>query len=44
MDGVIQVLGIERCATSVAIILEDFGGQSLASPRPRLDAQSSPRR
>ncbi|ATB36882.1 hypothetical protein CYFUS_002297 [Cystobacter fuscus] len=30
MDGVIQVLGLERFGTSMALILEDFGGQSLA--------------
>lgn len=30
MDGVIEVLGLERFGTSVAIVLEDFGGESLA--------------
>jgi predicted ATPase/signal transduction histidine kinase len=29
MDGVIEVLGLERFGTSVALILEDFGGESL---------------
>jgi predicted ATPase/signal transduction histidine kinase len=36
MDGVIQVLGLERFGTSVAIVLEDFGAHSLALLRPRL--------
>ena len=29
MDGVIEVLGLERLGTSLAIVLEDFGGESL---------------
>ncbi|WNG18191.1 AAA family ATPase [Cystobacter fuscus] len=29
MEGVIEVLGLERFGTSVAILLEDFGGESL---------------
>ncbi|EPX64688.1 Serine/threonine protein kinase PrkC, regulator of stationary phase [Cystobacter fuscus DSM 2262] len=37
MDGVIEVFGLERFGTSTAIVLEDFGGESLAqrlSSRP----------
>jgi predicted ATPase/signal transduction histidine kinase/tRNA A-37 threonylcarbamoyl transferase component Bud32 len=30
LDGVIQALGLERFGTNMAIVLEDFGGQSLA--------------
>jgi serine/threonine protein kinase len=37
MDGVIEALGIERVGTSVAMVLEDFGGHSLALLRPRLE-------
>jgi histidine kinase len=37
MDGVIQVLGLERFGTGVAIVLEDFGAHSLAFLRPRLE-------
>lgn len=29
MDGVIEVLGLERFGTSLGIVLEDFGGESL---------------
>ncbi|MFY0577408.1 ATP-binding protein [Cystobacter fuscus] len=37
MDGVIQVLGLERFGTSPAMVLEDFGAHSLALLRPRLE-------
>jgi predicted ATPase/signal transduction histidine kinase len=41
MDGVIEVLGLERFGTSVALIVEDFGGESLA--RLRLGPMALPR-
>jgi predicted ATPase/signal transduction histidine kinase/tRNA A-37 threonylcarbamoyl transferase component Bud32 len=36
VDGVIQVVGLERFGTSMAIVLEDFGAHSLAFLQPRL--------
>jgi predicted ATPase/signal transduction histidine kinase/tRNA A-37 threonylcarbamoyl transferase component Bud32 len=36
MEGVIQVLGLERFGTNMAIVLEDFGARSLALLRSRL--------
>ena len=34
LDGVIKVHGFERCASSLAMVLEDFGAESLARHLP----------